>query len=71
MEEKINTVTISLEKYEKMKAEIEKLRKENQEKTIVKIETKYKTTEENKLIGFSNLVLFIFLIILFLIDIFK
>ena len=71
MEEKINTVTISLEKYEKMKAEIEKLRKENQEKTIVKIETKYKTTEENKLIGFSNLVLFIFLIMLFLIDIFK
>lgn len=71
MEEKINTVTISLEKYEKMKDEIDKLRKENQEKTIIKVETKYKTTEENILIGFSNLGLFIFLIILVLIDLSK
>ena len=31
-----NTVTISLDKYEEMKSELERLRKENQEKTIYK-----------------------------------
>lgn len=31
-----NTVTIELEKYEEMKAEINRLRKENEEKTILK-----------------------------------
>jgi len=31
-----NTVTISLDKYEEMKSELERLRKENGEKTIYK-----------------------------------
>lgn len=32
----MNTVTISLERYEEMKSEIERLRKEVQQKTIIK-----------------------------------